>query len=231
MTSGQDPIEKHPVLVREVLRGDGSRVLSLRVYCSRQSASVDLETCEVCASCIDISPDPGGTQVFVRCEPVQETANARAGAPEEGSGPGGLAGGTTPVGEILSDNTLCVGTDTHVPAIIELMKERSLPGVFVVDDEGHLVGIVRDVNLLRTLEPMPHMRQEPLHALAGSHVETVMSTAMAIGEDSPVRRALLCMAHAHLREIPVVTREGRLVGVLRDIEGLRWFASERRAKP
>jgi CBS domain-containing protein len=58
-------------------------------------------------------------------------------------------------------------------------------------------------------------------------VTTVMSHAVAIHESTPVRRALLFLASAHLRQAAVVDSDGVPLGVFRDVDGLRWLARAR----
>jgi len=229
MTNGRKAAEEHPVLVREVVRRDGSRAPALRVFCSRRAASVPLETCEACPSCVDIAPDEDGVGTLVRCQPPHAIATIpRTDRPRGMDDPPGEA---TLVGSILRGGTLCVASDAEVPALRALSVERALLGLFIVDNDGRLVGLVRDVNLLRAVQPTPDAG--PLAALEARDVnraDAVMSTATSVWEDISVRRAIRCMASAHLREIPVVTREGQLVGVLRDIDGLRWIAAEQHRK-
>jgi CBS domain-containing protein len=220
--------EEHPVLVREVVHRDGSRGLALRVFCSRRAESVPIEECEACPSCVDIAADADGVSGLVRCRPPRGRA---ALSVTSGLTNGDTPGNATPVGTVLQGGVLCIGKDAEVSALLALLAERGLPGLFVVDDDGQLVGLVRDANLLavRRANSTPAL-SSGLEAPDVSRVDGVMSTAMSVGEEASLRRALLRMASAHLREIPIVTREGQLVGVLRDIDGLRWLAAERRGK-
>lgn len=219
MASDGEATENHPVLIREVIRGDGSRALALRVFCARQHGSVPLEACRACPSCIEISPDAESTSALVRCR-APETAEAEqpAEAPRAHDGP---SEDILRVGSILRGVALCIGSEVDVSTLRAALAERGLPELLVVDDEGRLVGLVRDVNLPRALRPL-HIASL-LSALKSPdlrRVGDIMSTATSVGEDDSVRDAVLRMAHAHLREIPVITRGGELVGVLRDIDGL-----------
>src|SRR5262245_61741954 len=97
--------EEHPVLVREVVRRDGSRGLALRVFCSRRAESVPLETCAACPSCLVIATEPDGVSAVVRCKPPEGAAARRMAAPSRSDAPGDI----TPVGTVLRGGTLCVG--------------------------------------------------------------------------------------------------------------------------
>ncbi|MFO0678036.1 MAG: CBS domain-containing protein [Polyangiaceae bacterium] len=53
-----------------------------------------------------------------------------------------------------------------------------------------------------------------------TRVDVAMASALSVLESAGVREAVLRMARAHLREIPVVTTEGEPVGILRDVDAL-----------
>jgi len=115
------------------------------------------------------------------------------------------------------------------PVEAELLNYRRDGGPFwnalrigpVADGDGparFLVGVLHDVTLTER-------GKRPEHAKDA--VTTVMSHAIAIHEATPVRRALLFLASAHLREAAVVDAEGVPLGVFRDVDGLRWIARAR----
>jgi CBS domain-containing protein len=70
----------------------------------------------------------------------------------------------------------------------------------VVDEQLHLVGV---------LEPGPHVRVDD------------GALGLAIEEHAPVPKALTQMAHRHVRRLPVVARDGTVVGVLDDLDAMR----------
>ena len=208
--------EEHPILAREMIRSDGSHTVAFRVFCPRRGQSVPLSTCEDCAACLEIAADGPGADGCVRCTPAPVTLGARISGGEP------LGGARTPegiaVGDVLTKRVLCVGRDLSVPGLVALFVERAMGGVFVVDDDGMLLGSIREVDFVRS---------RPLHEPLCSAGE-MMSSAIAVLEETPVRRAILQMARSHLREAPIVTRAGELLGVLRDIEGLRWITARGR---
>ncbi len=203
--------EVHPVLIREIVRRDGSRTLAFHVFCSRRTESVPLAMCETCAACLDISPDAEGVRAVVRCRPPCPTNAPTAFSRGD---PNALPGDTTPVGTILHGATLCAGSDAEAATLLALLAERALPELFVVDESGRLVGLVRDGHLQR----------------GASSLGDVMSSATCVEEAVSVRRAVVRMAGAHVRAVPIVTRDGLLVGVLRDVDGLHFIATDRRGR-
>lgn len=211
MTESLD--EEHPILVRDIVRKDGSHGVALRVFCTRQQQSVPLSRCEVCPSAMDITADGSGASGRVRC--------VRAPTTHEG----------TAVGDVLSETVLCVGSDVSVVSVIALFVERALADVFVVDDDGGLVGQIREINFVRSGPSKgpryPFAEPTPRPALTAAEI---MSSAISICEEIPVRHAILRMAQSHLRDAAIVTQTGKLLGVLSDLQGLRWISAQARLR-
>jgi CBS domain-containing protein len=187
---------ERPVLVRRVVRADGSRTTAFRVFCPRQGRSLDLDTCRACRSCIEITRSCEGD--VVRCTPPAAPDDAES------------------VGALLRAPVLAVHADTSLREISRLFVDGQLACVFVVDDGEKVVGVVRDVDLLRAASP------------SSSNARAVMGTALPVAESTSLRRALLQMAVTHVRQAPIVDADGELLGVLVDIEALRWLAAIKR---
>lgn len=89
--------------------------------------------------------------------------------------------------------------DVDRAAVGALLREGAVASV---DDHGAIVGVADE---------------------AGS----VVSSALALHESTPVRRALRLLASAHLRAATVVDDAGLPLGVFRDVDGLRVLALAR----
>ncbi|MEB3851183.1 MAG: CBS domain-containing protein, partial [Desulfurococcales archaeon] len=105
--------------------------------------------------------------------------------------------------------------DSTVEEAVRVMAERNIGLILVVDDEGNLVGVFseRDVIrrvLARGLDP------------AKTRLSEVMTpNPKSIDPEATVEEALRLMARLGVRHLPVVDREsGKLVGVVsvKDIE-------------
>lgn len=205
--------EDNPVLTRLIVRADGSRSVGLRVFCRRQARSFTLDYCRECPQCFEVVGE--GASAVVRCKPP-------VGAEDHPVCPVSLDG--VAVGAMLKQEVLCVSHDLPVQDLTMLVAERSLANVFVVDGDRGLVGVVRETDLLdasRRLASYTGRRTWP----PGTTAASVMTRSSAVLESTPVRRALLEMAVAHVRRAPVVTPSGELVGSLGDLEGMRWLAA------
>lgn len=58
---------------------------------------------------------------------------------------------TTPVKDLMTPAVFCVAEDTAAWAVVEQMRELNVHRLFVVDDQGILVGVVTAMDILRQL--------------------------------------------------------------------------------
>jgi len=195
----------HPVLHLEVVDRDGIQTAKPRVFCRLRRESIDVELCRSCARAYAIRDGPAPS---VDCKVVPP-----AGALD--ADPLGLR---TEVGTLLKNGSMVVGASASVQDALRFLRAQDLRSVAVVGDDHILVGVLYDVALTERGD-IPGRELDD--------VTTVMSHAIAIHEATPVRRALLFLAAAHLRQAAVVDSEGIPLGVFRDVDGLRWLARAR----
>jgi CBS domain-containing protein len=111
---------------------------------------------------------------------------------------------TIKVGGVISE----ADTDMRLAGI------RHLP---VVDDRGHLVGVLSDRDLLRALARSKG-KSVPI-------VEVMTRAVKTIGADAPARKAAAVMLELKIHCLPVVGEDGQLIGMLTESDFLR-FAYE-----
>jgi CBS domain-containing protein len=105
------------------------------------------------------------------------------------------SGSARPAATVLSRFAVCVRVD----AVAAALPPRPAGLVPVVDADMRFVGVLEG----------PRVRLDD----AGAEV--------AIEEHVPIPAALARMAHKRARQVPVVARDGSLVGVLDDLDALR----------
>lgn len=148
------------------------------------------------------------------------------------------------VRDVFSEQVTALYEGTPLLAAYVIMvasKSRTVP---VVDAGGKVVGIMSDVDILRaatieestTTDMLTTETEGDLWSLEGKDMLYVVSRNLVfpekkagdlmikevgVGRRTPIKRCAKVMVTKGLREIPVMTPEGQLVGVVRDIDLLK----------
>ncbi len=139
-----------------------------------------------------------------------------------------------PVVDIMREEVVTVAPHTPVAEIMALLLHRELRSVPVVDDQGRVVGIITDGDLLRRANLMVRLGlQEELSAAAvqeqltqlresGLTAADIMTQpAITVRVNDSVRQAALIMDEKGLKRLPVVDEQGRLTGWISRIDLFR----------
>lgn len=144
------------------------------------------------------------------------------------------------VSEIMDRDVVPAHPEDDVQSVVRLLREHELPGVPVVDGDGHVVGIVTESDLiLRDEESDLHL---PLHidlmggvvylgrlknyeervkrALAGTVADLMTPDPVTVSPDASVQEAARVIAQRRHNRLPVVDGEGQLVGVVTRLDVL-----------
>jgi CBS domain-containing protein len=144
------------------------------------------------------------------------------------------------VREAMTSKVVAVQPGTSVKGTAQALLDNGVSGVPVLDDEGRLVGIVSEADLLPKESLDGGLFGPGVHVIEGSSGEDVVGQtrrALALRArdlmSSPVhttspnvslREAARRMAERHIRRMPVV-ENGKLVGILTVHDVLKAFAS------
>jgi len=121
--------------------------------------------------------------------------------------------------DVMTREVVTVGPDTSAKYAAEVMSERGFAALPVVDDEGQLVGIVAEADLLRDRmprDPRLHARREapgagePPALLVRGVMTTSVRTVEAGSDVADIARLFV---DDRLRSVPVVD-SGRPVGIV-----------------
>lgn len=107
--------------------------------------------------------------------------------------------------DIMTSNVVTIGANSTVKEAIEILLNRKISGLPVVDDYGRLIGIVTEFALL-AIAYDEEVRQDKVL----KHMTTDL--IMVEPEDSIRTVADMCIMH-RVRRVPVV-EHGRLVGLI-----------------
>ncbi len=130
------------------------------------------------------------------------------------------------VKDVMTTNVRTARRDTRIRDVAILMCFHRISGLPVVDDDGAIVGVISEKDVLRAMYPKvdealrlaqtPHF--EELEAeyrdVLNLHVESLMSQRVfTVAPTDPILRAVSVMFAHKIRRIPVADH-GRLVGIL-----------------
>jgi CBS-domain-containing membrane protein len=128
------------------------------------------------------------------------------------------------VSDVMTRDVVTVNPDTLYKETADLLVSRRVSAVPVVDGERRVVGLVSESDLLAKLE---YNDRTPKHALAsrrlrdnwrkatGDTVAELMTTPVrTISPDASVSEAARAMDIDHVRRLPVVDADGKLIGIV-----------------
>ncbi len=139
------------------------------------------------------------------------------------------------VADVMTRNVISVPPDATVEHAANLMLERGISGLFVVDGDGRLAGVITEGDLLRRDE-LGTQRHRPwwLRLLVspgrqaadftrthGRKVGDVMTQdVITVGADEPLDQVVEVMEQHRIKRVPVA-QDGKVVGVVSRADLLR----------
>ncbi len=133
------------------------------------------------------------------------------------------------VRDVMTETVVTVRPDTGYKEIVDALIEAGVSAVPVVDEQGHVLGIVSEADLLHKVEFVggnaqsrvyERLRHRAARAKAGGDtaVELMSRPVITIGADASVTEAARLMEEARIKRLPVVDDDS---GVLRGIVARR----------
>jgi CBS domain-containing protein len=136
------------------------------------------------------------------------------------------------VEKVMTRTVAVVGPKAPFKAIVEVMEDNRVSSVPVVDDNGALVGIVTEEDLLLKegrfqddvrLVESPRRRRER-HKAEGLFAKDLMtSPVVTVAPEATLAAAARRMHERHVKRLPVVDETGTLVGIVSRADLLRVF--------
>ena len=198
------PVEL-PVRRLEIVERDGERARALHVFCPGRQSSVDATVCATCAFAHTTSETSVICTPHGPPEPVHLDRD-----PLLFLGPDALAL-RTPVGTVSALHTMAVRVDAPMAQARKLLQENAI--VVVLTPENLVHGVLSSYD-----------DSKGLRALSATG-----ERAHLLPESAPLIEAVELMVHGHVRLVTLTGGEGRFVGVVADLDVLRWVARSRQA--
>ncbi len=149
------------------------------------------------------------------------------------------------VADVMNRDIVTVKPETPINDAIHLLAERKISGLPVVNDEGKLVGVLSESDLMwresgvtppayiMVLDSViylenPARYERELHKALGQTVKEVMTekSITTIRPDQPLAKAAQLLLHRDIRRLPVVDEQNRLVGILTRGDVMRVIAAD-----
>jgi CBS domain-containing protein len=120
-----------------------------------------------------------------------------------------------PVKSIMQPNPPSVQENAAIESVIEIMKQRNVGGLPIVDRANKVIGIVTEKDLLSIFE----------RKAKNVEVATLMTRKVVTGaSDTTILEAEKEMVSKSFRRLPIVS-DGRLVGIITAMDIVRFFGS------
>ena len=127
------------------------------------------------------------------------------------------------VQDVMTTSVVTIDRITPYKQIALLLAEHRISGVPVLTMGRHVAGIVSEADLLAAEDSRSRAARQPGHLhLPGHHppqgnltaAELMSSPAVTIHPDAPVPSAARLMTTHHVRRLPVVDPDGKLIGIV-----------------
>lgn len=122
--------------------------------------------------------------------------------------------------DLMTQDVLTTSADTTVAGAAKAMTDRRIGSACVVDDSGHLRGIITERDVLRAAASGRDLSSE-------SVTEWMTPDPVTIGPDEVPSEVATVMRERSFRHLPVL-EDGELVGIvsMRDLWGFVFLPSE-----
>jgi CBS domain-containing protein len=150
---------------------------------------------------------------------------------------------STPVSEVMTRNVVTLRPDKRIEEVADILAEKQIGAAPVVDENGKLVGLLRDEDLILSeanlhvptvitflgadfvLPSSLHRFEEDLKKAAGATAADVMTTKFHTAKPDYNLEDLATLMHERdVTHVPVVDDDGNLVGIVARGDLVRWLA-------
>lgn len=146
------------------------------------------------------------------------------------------------VKSIMTRPAFSVRSDLSLEALGASFVERDLSRAAVTDDHGRLIGIVTKTDLVRdhsdgsanTLDNLAPLRREggieealTVHGEPRTVADVMTRKPVTVAPDAPIWFAAALMSDRGVHGLPVVKKDGQLVGMISALDVARWVASHK----
>jgi CBS domain-containing protein len=208
----REPEPRSLPIRQRCLVGEEDPAVSFEVFCPAQEATVPAARCAECGFLKAFPREPTKPNASVACTPPGIDANMAARASKNTDF--AEAAARVPLGEFVDRRVVCVRPTTTVEHLRGLMAETGAESFPVVDADWKPVGMISKSDLVRE------------QVSEDDEVGSLMTPmVVSLPEDARLAHAIALLAAERIHQIPVLTAEGAIVGLVTANDCLRWIAS------
>jgi len=122
------------------------------------------------------------------------------------------------VSEIMSTRVVAAKTNASCTSLVHKMLSGFLSGLPVIDDHGHVIGVVTEFDILKVL-------RNGENGLSAVAKDIMTKEPICLEANDTVDEAIELMTRHHIIRIPVVSA-GKLVGIVSRTDVLRAYVKE-----
>jgi len=116
-----------------------------------------------------------------------------------------------PVYDVMHRPPITIGPEAELAEAVQTMRDKRIHSLPVIDDDGKLLGIVTDTDLLGALSG----KRMPVQSVTDVPVARLMTPdPITIGTDASLGDAAGAMLELGVRHLPVIDEDFRLVGMI-----------------
>lgn len=116
---------------------------------------------------------------------------------------------------IMKKDVTTLAPQDTLDTAIELLVEKRITGIPVVNENHTLAGIITEKNILKYI-----LEQDPIRPLTDSNLcehtvfHAMTAKVVTFDEDTPISEICECLARHEFRRVPIVDKTGKLVGII-----------------
>lgn len=136
------------------------------------------------------------------------------------------------VREVMTRTVVVAPPDAPFKELVRRMHEHRVSALPIVTEDGSLVGVVSEADLLTKRDPDlwewhllegAHRRADRRKALGRVATDLMTAPVITVGPEAPITEAAHLMRERRLKHLPVVEPDGRLVGMISRVDVLASF--------
>jgi CBS domain-containing protein len=189
----------------------------LEVYCPDKDKSVAVNLCKSCIKFVTCGADPRTSRTFVECrqltaDSTKSLRSARRAVLTRRPQAGTSFGDRTPVTEIMSRQVSSVRRGVELTGVRRLFSTLPAEALPVVNEHGEPIGIILRSAAAADTNPVRK---------AGELMERL---TFVLPDSATISQVAALMAIESVAHLPIVGKDGQVVGMVSWIDVLRWFA-------